>query len=902
MTTRRWLFWLLIIAFVWVVVSRFTEVQMLVKTLVQGQWQWVLAAALLQVFYYIAYTGLYKAAFDIVDVRSRLRELLPVTFAAIFVNVAAPTGGASGAALWVDDAVRRGQSGARAAVGTLLTLAADFGTFALVLIAGLLILFQNHDLQLYEIVAALILLLVVCLMAAVLLLGIWLPNRLRRLLHWLQRTINGLARRLGRHGFLADDWAETNAIHFIEASIAVTTQPQRLIRLLAVALASHLIDLATLYVLFLAFHQPVGMGVLVAGYAMAILFWIVSPTPQGIGVVEGVVALVFTSLGIPAARATIIALAFRGLSFWLPLVIGFILLRRVKSFGSRERVQAEVGSVHIVALLTGLMGVVNVLSALTPTLADRLALLRNYLPLVIRQGGRLTTVLAGFALLILARYLWRRKHVAWLLTLLVLLVSIASHLLKGLDYEEAILATALAIWLWALRAHFHARSDPPSIRQGLTLVAAAFLFTLAYGTLGFYLLDHHYSVNFSLPAAIGQTIVMFTAFFDPGLQPITGFGRYFADSIYAVGATTLGYALLMLLRPVFVRRPTTTAEHARARTIVEAYGRSPLACFALFDDKAYYFSPGGSLIQYTVTRHTAVALGDPIGPPTDVPAAIEGFSHFCARNDWQATFYQTLPDYLDHYRDAGFEILCIGHEGIVDLTTFTLSGSRNKSLRSVVNRLTRSGHWAELHCPPLASSLLEELRSVSDEWLTAMHGSEKRFSLGWFEDEYIRRSPVMAVYRQDESIVAFANIVSEYQRNEAAVDLMRHRAGIENGTMDFLFISLFQWAKIEGYETFDLGLSALSGVGEQADDPAVERALHYIYEHVDQFYNFKGLHQFKEKFHPTWSPRYLVYPSTATLVGMAVTLNRATTSDPFLSGALQGLSAQARALLKRQES
>ena len=69
---------------------------------------------------------------------------------------------------------------------------------------------------------------------------------------------------------------------------------------------------------------------LVAGYAMGVLFWIISITPQGIGVVEGMMTLTFASLGVPIESATVISLAFRGLTFWLPLGIGFILLRRLK--------------------------------------------------------------------------------------------------------------------------------------------------------------------------------------------------------------------------------------------------------------------------------------------------------------------------------------------------------------------------------------------------------------------------------------------------------------------------------------------------------------------------------------------------------------------------------------------
>jgi phosphatidylglycerol lysyltransferase len=884
---RRWFFWLLIIAFLWVVISRFTEIEKLIQTLAQGQWQWVLVAALLQVVYYIVFSALYQASFHTVEVESRVRDLLPLTLGSIFVHVVAPSGGASGIALFVDDAIRRGQSAARTTAGTLLVQVADFATFILVLIVGLAYLYSQHDLKAYESLGTVVLLLIVSGLTSVLLLGLWQPDRLRRLLGWLQGILNRSAGWFRRPSLLSDDWADRNAAEFTQAAMAITAHPRRLVRTLATALTAHIVDLASLYALFLAFHEPVQFGPLVAGFAIGVLFMVATPIPMGIGVVEGMMPLVYISLGVPGEAATVITLAFRGLSFWLPFAIGFLLLRRVKAFGAQEYSRAQVWSVRAAALLTGLMGLVNVLSALTPSLAERLALLRQFSPLEVRRGGHLTAALAGFALMLLGGSLWRRKRTAWLLTLVVLLISIVSHLLKGLDYEEAILAAALLVWLWSLRQHFHARSDPPSAKQGLRALAAALLFTLAYGVIGFYLLDRHFSVNFGFGAAVRQTVIMFTQFYDPGLEPITGFGRYFADSIYVVGAVTFGYALLMLLRPVLIRQPATRAERERARAIVEAHGRSALARFTLFDDKSYYFSPGGSMIAYVAKGRIALTLGDPIGPVGDVAAAIAGFQTFCAGNDWQPAFYQALPDHLEHYHAAGFDTLCIGHEGIVDLAAFTLEGKAGKSLRTPVNRLTKLGHRAEFHAPPLSDSLLGELRSISDEWLTMMHGTEKSFSLGWFDDDYIRNSPAIAVHTLEGGISAFANILTEYQLNEATIDLMRRRREAENGTMDFLFVALFQWAKAQGYATFNLGLSALSGVGEHPGDPAVERALHYIYEHINQFYSFKGLHAFKEKFYPQWSPRFLVYPGPASLPAVAVAMIRADSGDDFVRDYLE---------------
>jgi phosphatidylglycerol lysyltransferase len=198
--------------------------------------------------------------------------------------------------------------------------------------------------------------------------------------------------------------------------------------------------------------------------------------------------------------------------------------------------------------------------------------------------------------------------------------------------------------------------------------------------------------------------------------------------------------------------------------------------------------------------------------------------------------------------------------------------------------LNNAGFKFIVHEPPISDELLEELRAISDEWLTSMHGTEKRFSLGWFDDDYIRNSPIAAVHTSEGWISAFANFVPEYQANEITVDLMRRHHQIENGTMEFLFVSLFQWAKAQGYHGFNLGLSALSGVGEQADDPAIEKVMHWVYEHVDQFYNFKGLHSFKEKFHPEWSPRYLIYPGAANLAQAWLAVVQANSgNDNFLS-------------------
>lgn len=536
------------------------------------------------------------------------------------------------------------------------------------------------------------------------------------------------------------------------------------------------------------------------------------------------------------------------------------------------------------SFLTGLVGVINLLSAVTPSLPDRRNWLEPFFPFTVRAGGHFFAAVIGFMLLTLATNLLRRKRIAWLLTVGLLMVSIVIHLVKGLDVEESVLSGVLLFQLLVMRQTFTAKSDRPSIAQGIRVLLGALLFTLAYGTIGFYILDGRFevneqAVNFDLDRALFQTLAMFFTADNAGLVPKTRFAEFFADSIYGVGSVTLGYALLMLLRPVLLRDSASFSERNKAKEIVAKYGRTTIARLALLEDKSYYFSPSGkSTIAYVPKGRGAIALGDPIGPPEDRKEAIVGFQEFCDRNDWYPTFYQTLPDDLEIYYALGFRVVQIGEAAIVNLKDFTLKGKANQNLRTAINRLTKAGHQVKFYEPPLSSELMRQMKAVSDEWLQMVQGAEKQFSVGWFNETYLRETRVIAIHTPDGKISAFANMISPGDR-VIGVDLMRRRTEVENGTMECLFASMLQHCQELGYAEFDLGLSALAGVGEAEQSGRLEKVLIYLSEHLSKFYNFQGLHSFKDKFGPRWEARYLVYPSLGSLPDVVVALIRADSGD-----------------------
>jgi phosphatidylglycerol lysyltransferase len=542
------------------------------------------------------------------------------------------------------------------------------------------------------------------------------------------------------------------------------------------------------------------------------------------------------------------------------------------AIASKARTQVEGTGVRFVSILIWLWGTVYLLSAIQPALVDRLAVIGFVIPSEIQASTRVTTAFTALALFVLAGSLWRRKKVGWILTMILLLVSLGKQLVEGFGFNSGITIVLIFLLLLLCR-RFNRLSNPSSIHWGLTALATALIILLVFGTAGYIyegILSHH---PISLPAAASQTVSRMALFHAPNITAGSAFSHFLALSIYVVMIAMPGFALLMLMRPVIVRHPGTTEERQRAAVIVKKYGRSATARPALFDDKSYFFSQGGSVIAYAARGRGAMALGDPIGPAEDIPLAIMAFKEYCDKNDWEAAFISALPENLVSYREAGFKTLHIGDDAIVSLATYDLQSSRYKDIRNSITKLSRLGYKAKIHGPPLEDRLYCELKKISDVWLASKHSGEKHYSIGWFNDDYIRNESVFVVYAPDMSPTAFANLKPEYQKNEVTIDLMRHYQKVEPGTMDFLFGSLLEWAKESGYESVCLGQCPFVKVGENPDDPLIERFIHTFSDLLPS-YNIKGLHHFKNKFYPHWEPRYLVYPAIASLPNTLFTLLR----------------------------
>lgn len=531
----------------------------------------------------------------------------------------------------------------------------------------------------------------------------------------------------------------------------------------------------------------------------------------------------------------------------------------------------EIYNIRLLSLFVAVAGFINLLSAARPALSYRLSLISAYIPLELTQTARIITALSGFFLIILAINLWRRKKIAWLLTVLLLVLVSFTHLLKGFDYEESIYSGIIALWLSLSYRQYYASSDLPTIKEGLEIIVIAFLFNLTYVTLGIFFLSHKFQPHPSLFIALENALsIVFLQ--NTFILPVARSSRFFIESAYLISITTGFYAFFKLFEPILIRQDPTKPDLERARKIIKTDAKTSLARFGLLPDKHYFFRQN-SVISYKVSRGTALVLGDPIGPPEEVFAITREFLNLCSKNDWDLVLYQTLPDYLKKYDKLNMSNFSIGSEAIVDLKTFSLEGSQNKKIRNAYNHTLNLGYQTETYTPPLSEEQIQKLKKISDEWLKVKGHKENKFSLGWFEPEYIRKSYVITALGPNKKPCAFVSFL-KYSDDRIAIDLMRHTENIENGLMEYLFSCLFLEAKEKKYQFCSLGLGPLSHL-DNIEQIMIKNTLKFIYTNISQFYNFKGLYRFKEKFHPTWEPRFLAYPKRANLLNIALALSQA---------------------------
>jgi phosphatidylglycerol lysyltransferase len=682
----------------------------------------------------------------------------------------------------------------------------------------------------------------------------------------------GFALLLAVAAYLA--WGVFRKTPLRRAGLDIAIPPLRVsVAQIAVSFIDWTVAAAALYVLLPPATGPPFL-VFVGAYLVAQILGVLSNVPAGLGVFETLMIVLLRPY-LPGDVLLGSLLAYRFIYYLFPLIVavallgGYEALRRREFFARAGRIYGDWAAAvipRVFAVTVFIGGIVLLASGATPAAAGRMAWLHRVVPLPFVEVSHFVGSLIGAALLLLARGLQQRADAAYHLSIALLVAGVVASLLKGLDYEEAIILGVTLAALLPCRRYFYRKTSLLTQPFSAGWISAILLTIM--GAL-FLVLWSHKHVEYS-----NDLWWQFSVSADAPRSMRASVG---------VLAVVVIYAIAHLLRPAPPRvGPGEPGMLEKVRALVASSPRSA-AHLALLGDKSLLFNKeSDAFVMYGVQGRSWISMGDPIGPKETLEDLAWSFRELSDRHGGWTVFYEVGSQNMPLYLDLGLKLLKLGEEARVSLERFTLEGGAQKGKRHTLKHVEKEGCEFTMIPEGEIGPMLPRLREVSDAWLADKSTREKGFSLGFFDEPYLKTTPT-AVIQREGKVVAFANIWLAGGKEELSPDLMRYSPDAPQGVMDYLFVKLMLWGKEQGYRWFNLGMAPLSGFEDHALAPLWNRVGALLFRQGEQFYNFQGLRQYKEKFDPEWEPRYLATPTGIVLPRILANL------AALVSGGLKGV-------------
>jgi phosphatidylglycerol lysyltransferase len=545
----------------------------------------------------------------------------------------------------------------------------------------------------------------------------------------------------------------------------------------------------------------------------------------------------------------------------------------------------------IAGFVIGLVGLCDMLSAIVPRFNWSAILgddtwgffLGDWPLLQHRVPAQSFTVIAGFFLLILSYGLARGKKHAWNISLMLLLISALLHVQRSGSYLITAIALVAALVLYLLAPFFRAKSDPPSTRRGYIALCLGAGIVIFYTIGGFIALYEEFQPWIE---RIGIKAVFLHLFAHTGAHmhiPYATQAFFFQRALPLLCISAILYGMVQIFRPVAAALIPDHETRSRVSELTKTYGTNSISYFALDEDKTYFFSASGkSVISYVLQGSTAVVAGDPIGPSNEMPQMIKQFIAFCHEQDWTIVFWQVREEFAALYRTAGFRLLKIGEDAVVDVQKFTLKGGAIANVRSSAKRAEKEGlHVTFYRGQVQDNEQLAQMERISQHWLEQKGGSEMGFSMGRFSPQGDAQQLYALAVDEHNKVHAFVSFVPIYGRNGWGLDLMRRAEQCAPGTMELLLARALEYMKNNGIQMASLGLAPLSNANVE-DETFLGTSIDFLTERFGNPSKNQSLFNFKKKFLPTWESRYLVYSDALSLPKIGLALYKAHQTDTTL--------------------
>lgn len=525
----------------------------------------------------------------------------------------------------------------------------------------------------------------------------------------------------------------------------------------------------------------------------------------------------------------------------------------------------------VIGALVVLAGVANIVAAVRPELQSRSATVNTLMSESVRGSIHAAALPLGLLLVVAGTYLARRRRGAWMLALVLLVITGPIALLHR-DLDGAVLAWSLALTLAVTGNAFTVGRDPRAVPAALAripMIAAVAVLTALGTILAAY---RHVTPGLTASRLFRETADLMT--FQNGPLTFGSHAHWVPLGVGLVSTAALIAAVAPLLRPLaHPRQPAPDSARARAHRLVARYGDDSLSFFKLRKDLHYLFSADRrAFLGYRVRGGVLVVSGDPVGPPDAIPELVRDLFAFARDHGLRVAAVGASAAMADTYRGAGMRAIYIGDEAIVDTKRFSLDGRPIRKVRQSVARIERAGFQLRVgRLGDMSGAELAALERVSERWRAG--APERGFSMsvdelgGYGQDD----SRVIVASDADGCPRGFLHLVPCAGRPAMSLSLMRRDPETPNGLVEFMIARGILELCDQGIEEISLNFVAFGRV-LRTPGTLLERTLRRILVRFDRWFQIQRLQQFNAKFFPRWVPRYAMAEGwlSAPRAGLAI--------------------------------
>ncbi|MFT8313112.1 MAG: phosphatidylglycerol lysyltransferase domain-containing protein [Clostridium sp.] len=470
-------------------------------------------------------------------------------------------------------------------------------------------------------------------------------------------------------------------------------------------------------------------------------------------------------------------------------------------------------------------------------------------------------IIIGFLTLLLVFKLYKRIRYAWIMQIIMLIMSMTLHIFRTFNLSSILLLyeAFILIVLLIYRNDFKRRSNKITVKYGIIIALFSICLIILYTAIGFFSMKgnfrHIHDFNDALYRAVKLLFFM-------DIEYKNRAGRLFAESAIIFNWICISLSFILILKPLIYNPIISKRDKEKVRRLVMKYGENTLSYLALDNDKRYYFSNVvEGTVAFTIVADVAVCCGDIICPDESAEFFILEFIIFCRENGLEIVLLNVSEKFLKLYKKAGFGCVKYGEDAMFQLSEYNLKGGRVAKVRAAINHANRYGITVEEYEPLKHKeiNIEDEINEITKLWKENKHG-EMSFMLGGTELDNPMDRRYFFARNAKGKMLGFVVFIPFQGGKGYLADVTRRLPDAPQGVIEKIIYEAFMVMKSQGVEWGSMGLAPLANVRENDKNAITGRLFEFIYENLNNLYSFKTLHHSKEKYAPTqWESRYMVY-------------------------------------------